>query len=117
MQQSTFLLPNPTGKFQLSLVAAPGKKQVAEKAMRYEAHVNGRFVTDLYYNVGGYVGYLPLPDGQRLDIGCVGVGRIRKEVAAINRSAEILKVPFCYFLGKHPGIEQRKQLWAERTGK
>jgi hypothetical protein len=47
--------------------------------------LHGQKVDQLYFNMKGYVGYLPTPDGAKLDIGEKSISVFRREVAALNR--------------------------------
>jgi hypothetical protein len=47
--------------------------------------LNGQKVDELYFNLKGYVGYLPAPSGAKLDIGEKSISAFRREVAALNR--------------------------------
>jgi len=58
-----------------------------ETKMRYDVVLNGQVVGDLYFNMTGYVGYLPTPEGRKLDIGERGISAFRREIAALNREA------------------------------
>jgi hypothetical protein len=55
-----------------------------EKESRYDVHLRGEKVGQLYFNMRGYVGLLPTPDGM-VDIGEVSISKFKKEVAQINR--------------------------------
>ena len=41
-----------------------------------------------YYNMRGYRGVLPLPDGSSFDPGEVSLTQLRREVAQVNREAK-----------------------------
>lgn len=56
-----------------------------ETRPRYEIRLNGKRWGELYYNMRGYVGYLPLPNGHVLNIGERGISAFRKEMAKLNR--------------------------------
>ena len=63
--------------------------QILEKESRYDVLLDGKLFDQLYYNMRGYVGYLPAPreDGTaiRLTIGERGIAAYRKEVAGLNK--------------------------------
>ncbi len=71
----------------VSLREAPHKKAICEREMRYDVLVNGQFHGDLYFNMKGYVGALPLPDGSRLNIGERGISAYKAEIRRINKEA------------------------------
>ncbi len=56
-----------------------------EKEDRYDVLVDGALFDQLYFNLRGYVGYLPTENGGRLTIGERGISAYRSEVARINR--------------------------------
>jgi hypothetical protein len=58
-----------------------------EKTPRYDVVLNGQRVGQLTFNMRGYIGYLPLHTGQKVDIGERPISAFRKEVARINREA------------------------------
>jgi hypothetical protein len=58
-----------------------------ERTPRYDVLVDGKLFAQLYFNMKGYVGTLPLPDGSRLDIGERSITEYRKEVAKLNRES------------------------------
>lgn len=58
-----------------------------ERTTRYDVVLNDQRIGQLSYNMRGYIGYLPLPGGAKLDIGERPIGAFRKEVARINREA------------------------------
>ncbi len=74
----------------LSLREAPHKRAICETKMRYDVLLNGQRVGELYFNMRGYCGYLPLPDGTNLDIGERGISSFRSEIRRINREAKSL---------------------------
>jgi len=62
---------------------------ICERTDRFDVVVGGRTVEQLYFNMTGYVGTLPLPGGgPALCIGERGIGAYRREVARINRAAK-----------------------------
>ena len=62
---------------------------ILEKQDRYHVMVDGKFWGELYYNMRGYVGYLPAPkpDGSiiNLNMGECGISAYKKEVAKLNK--------------------------------
>jgi len=58
---------------------------ILESTPRYEIRLNGKRWGELHFNMRGYTGYLPLPNGHVLDIGERGISAFRKEVAKLNR--------------------------------
>lgn len=69
----------------VELVATRKGCQICEREDRYDVLLNGEKFAQLYFNMRGYVGLLPLPNGHRLDIGERAISAYRKEVSAINR--------------------------------
>ena len=62
---------------------------ILERTPRYHVMFDGKFYGELYYNMTGYVGYLPSPkeDGTiiPMNIGECGISAFRKEVARLNK--------------------------------
>ena len=79
----------PTAKSHVvTLKEAPQKRSMLETKMRYDVVVNGETVFDtLSFNMRGYIGYLPLRDGDKLHIGECGIAAYKKEIGIINREA------------------------------
>lgn len=73
----------------ITLIEAPHKKAVCEFKMRYDVMLHGKFFSELYFNVKGYVGYLPTADGMRLSIGEKSLAVYKREIAVLNREFEI----------------------------
>ncbi len=71
---------------------APHRLSICETTMRYEVFLNGVLFEQIYFNMTGYVGYLPLPDGTKLCLPECGISNYRKEAALINRQAKSLTV-------------------------
>jgi len=71
----------------VTLTEAPHKRSMCEKQMRYDVLLNGVFAQELYFNMKGYVGYLPLPNGQRLNIGERSISAYKTEIRKINKEA------------------------------
>jgi hypothetical protein len=72
----------------VTLKEAPQKRSMCETHMRYDVLANGKLTDTLYFNMRGYQGYLPLPDGQKLDIGEMGISAYKKEISCINKEAK-----------------------------
>jgi hypothetical protein len=58
---------------------------VMERTPRYDVVKDGNTVGQLYYNMTGYVGTLPLPDGSNMSFPERGISQWRKWAAEINR--------------------------------
>ncbi len=56
--------------------------------MRYDVLANGVLCDTLYYNMRGYQGYLPLPDGGKLDIGEKSISAYKKEISLLNKESK-----------------------------
>ena len=69
----------------IELVENLRARAICETTPRYDVMLHGQRFTQLYYNMRGYVGYLPTPNGGRVDIGEKGISVFRREVAALNR--------------------------------
>lgn len=82
----TMTLPTPKPSFRITLQERPGR-HILERQPRYDVMVNGERKGELYYNMTGYVGYLPTVQGGKMDIGERGISAFRKEVTALNREA------------------------------
>ena len=59
----------PRSKPAIELVATRRGCQMLEAMDRYDVMLHGQLTGQLYFNLCGYVGYLPMPDGTSLDIG------------------------------------------------
>jgi hypothetical protein len=69
----------------IELVENLRARAICETTPRFDVMLHGQKVDQLYYNMRGYVGYLPTPDGGRLDIGEKSISAFRREVAVLNR--------------------------------
>ena len=58
---------------------------IAERESRYDVMLDGALFDQLYYNMTGYVGYLPTPEGHRLMLPERGISAYKAEVAKLNR--------------------------------
>jgi hypothetical protein len=59
--------------------------EIIETTPRYNVMLRGVKVDQLFYNMRGYVGNLPTPDGSSLYVPESGISRFRREVAKLNR--------------------------------
>jgi hypothetical protein len=59
--------------------------EMCETTPRYNVMLRGVKVGQLYYNMRGFVGNLPTPDGHSLYIPESGIARFRREAAKLNR--------------------------------
>ena len=62
--------------------------EMFEDKPRYDVKLNGVVVEQLYFNMRGYVGSLPIPGGSWLGLPESGISNFRKEAAKINREAK-----------------------------
>jgi len=69
----------------ISLVETREGCAFLETHSRYHVLLHGKNVGELYFNMTGYVGYLPTPNGTQLDIGERAISAFRKAVAQLNR--------------------------------
>jgi len=71
----------------LSIVLKPARAQhnIPSGQASYDVYLNGVFFDQLYYNLRGYRGYLPTPEGKSLDIGEKSLSAYKKEIANLNR--------------------------------
>ena len=69
----------------IELVENLRARAICETTPRYDVMLHGQKVDQLYFNMKGYVGYLPTLDGAKLDIGEKSISIFRREVAALNR--------------------------------
>ena len=63
--------------------------EICEKEPRYNVIFRGKVYCQLYFNMTGYVGYLPAPFNNgttiRFDIGERPISVFRKEIAKLNK--------------------------------
>ena len=59
--------------------------EIMETTPRYNVMLNGVKVEQLWWNLKGFVGNLPTPDGSSLYVPESGIVRFRREVAKLNR--------------------------------
>ena len=69
----------------IKLVETRNGCAIFETHPSYDVLLRGQKVGELYFNMTGYVGYLPQPSGIPLDIGERGISAFRKAVAELNR--------------------------------
>ena len=69
----------------LKLVKTRRGCAMCETTDRYDVVLNGVTVGQLYHNIIGYVGTLPLPEGGKLSIGERSITAYNREVAKLNR--------------------------------
>jgi hypothetical protein len=60
--------------------------------MRYIVMLDGKEFSDLYFNMRGYRGYLPVPEGGNLDLGEKSIGAYRAQVKRLNREFRTVDV-------------------------
>lgn len=87
----------------ITLVRTRKGCQPLEKEDRYHVMFKGQFFDELYFNMTGYVGYLPCPNDGRFDgdkdkpikltIGEKSINAYKKEIAQLNREWAALTVP------------------------
>lgn len=94
----------------IQLVRTKSGMQMLETTPRYDVMLFGRKVDQLYFNMRGYVGYLPTPDGKKLDIGEHGIGVFKKEVAKLNREFKQKLEEDNDRLRKHTGLSMNPAL-------
>ena len=73
----------------IKLVKTNRNKHICERHPRYDVLWDGVLFDQLYYNMIGYVGTLPLPDGARLSIGECSISEYRREIAQLNREHKL----------------------------
>ncbi len=73
--------------FRITLRSKPSP-HFGETTKRWQVLLNGKpWGEPFYYNMRGFRGVLPTPDGRSFDPGEVTLTRLRQEVAQINREA------------------------------
>jgi hypothetical protein len=63
----------------------PRRMAMLETKMVYAVMLDGKEFSELYWNMRGYVGYIPTVGGGRLNIGERSLSNYRREVAEANR--------------------------------
>lgn len=77
-----------TWKITLKEVPSGHRWDISTSRPPYQVVLNGEEVGEpFYWNMRGYRGVLPLPDGGVRDLGEISLTALRKEVAALNREA------------------------------
>ena len=69
----------------LKLIKTRRGCEICETTPRYDVVLDGKIVGQLYFNMRGYVGTLPTPDGKGLYIGECRIGEYNREVSKLNR--------------------------------
>jgi hypothetical protein len=80
-------VPAAAQPYVVTLQEAPQKRSMLETHMRYDVLVNGKLHHTLYFNMRGYRGCVPLPDGTELDIGEKPISAYKKEISRVNKDA------------------------------
>lgn len=68
----------------IELIPSPNKSILQEEP-DYLVILDNQVWGKLHYNMVGYVGYLPTPEGRKLSIGEKSLGTYKKEIAKLNR--------------------------------
>ncbi len=66
---------------------------ILEKESRYHVMLHGQKVSELYFNMRGYVGALPMPDGSSINIGEVSISRWKREPRPSTVSFSLRRPP------------------------
>jgi hypothetical protein len=77
-------------KNRIELRSAPHKKSICETSMVYEIFFDGKVFDVLYFNTRGYVGYLPMPCGSKMNIGEKSLSAYVKEIRLLNKEFKSL---------------------------
>lgn len=72
----------------VTIKEAPRKRSICETKMRYDVFLNGVLFDTLYFNMRGYLGYLPLPGGEKLALPECGISAYKAEIRRINAEAK-----------------------------
>jgi len=75
----------------IRLVPAPHKRAMLETRMRYDVMLDDQCVDTLYFNMTGYCGGLPNPQGNTVSIGEASLSEYHREVARLNREFKLLE--------------------------
>ena len=62
-------------------------KAILQTNPDFDILLNGSVFGQLTYNMTGYIGYLPLPEGGKMDFGETGIAAYRRAIASLNREA------------------------------
>jgi hypothetical protein len=60
-------------------------KAICETTKRFDILLYGTVCGQLWWNMRGYVGSLPCPDGTKLSIGEASLTEYRREIAGLNK--------------------------------
>ena len=66
------------------------RKAVLQTKPDFNILLNGEVFGTLTYNMTGYIAYLPLPEGGKMDFGEISLTAYRREIAALNREARLV---------------------------
>ncbi len=69
-------------------------KAVCETTKRFDIMFRGEVYGQMWWNIRGYIGLLPCPDGTKLSIGEASLTEYRRAIADLNRefaAAEAVK--------------------------
>lgn len=77
----------------LKLIKTRRGCEICETTPRYDVELDGKVVSQLWFNTRGYVGSLPQPDGVPLYIGERGITEYNREVAKLNREFKAARQP------------------------
>ncbi len=72
----------------IRLIKTTRGRHMLERKPRYDVILDGTLFDQLWFNMHGYVGSLPLPDGSYLTIGERPIADYKKEVAILNRESK-----------------------------
>jgi hypothetical protein len=68
----------------ITLREAPQRRAILEKHMHFDVLLHGHKVSELYFNMRGYRGSIPTPEGAMLDIGERGISTWKTWIKTIN---------------------------------
>jgi hypothetical protein len=69
----------------IKMIESNRGKAICEDTKRFDILFRGKVFDRLYWNMRGYCGYLPCPDGGKLDIGEKSLAEYRRAIADLNR--------------------------------
>ncbi len=64
------------------------RKAILQTKPDFDILLNGEVFGALTYNMTGYIGYLPLPEGGKMDFGEISLTAYRREIAYLHREAK-----------------------------
>ncbi|MBL1435544.1 MAG: hypothetical protein COB08_005020 [Rhodobacteraceae bacterium] len=67
------------------------RKVILQTKHDFDIMLNGKVFGQLTYNMTGYIGYLPLPEGGKMDFGETGITAYRRTIASLNREARLME--------------------------